>query len=68
MSALVAADGDAVGVLLRGRSDDSSTERFVPQVDDPAFGCSTRRMMLMAASWPSNKLVAVTEAQLCVGC
>jgi len=46
----------------------SSTERLWPRWTTSApMPCRMRRMMLIAASWPSNRLAAVTKRTLCVG-
>ena len=46
----------------------SSTERLWPRwITSAPMPCRMRRMMLMAASWPSNRLAAVTKRTLFVG-
>ena len=44
----------------------SSTERLWPRwITSAPEACKMRRMMLIEASWPSNKLAAVTKRILC---
>src|SRR5690349_922796 len=46
----------------------SSTERLWPRwITSAPMPCRMRRMMLIAASWPSNRLAAVTKRTLLVG-
>jgi hypothetical protein len=62
MPALIGADRDPLHVLLEGRRHDLGDTAVVPEVDDLGpCDCSSRRMMLIAASWPSNRLAAVTK-------
>src|SRR6476659_1955445 len=43
----------------------SSTERLWPRwITSAPIPCRMRRMMLIAASWPSNRLAAVTKRTL----
>jgi hypothetical protein len=66
--ALVAGDRYRLGVFLNGRVHNLLHAAVVAQVDDLApLACRMRRMMLMAASWPSNRLPAVTMRILLVG-
>jgi hypothetical protein len=53
MPALVRADSYAVGIFVNRRTDDV--------IDTPVVTGMRRRMMLIAASWPSNKEAAVTN-------
>ncbi len=44
----------------------SSTERLWPKwMTSAPEPCRMRRKMLIEASWPSNRLVAVTKRTLC---
>ena len=44
----------------------SSTERLWPRwITSQPEACRMRRMMLIDASWPSNRLAAVTKRTLC---
>ena len=44
----------------------SSTERLCPRwITSAPEACRMRRMMLIDASWPSNRLAAVTKRILC---
>ena len=62
VAALVGADCDAVGILLDGRAHDVGHAAVVAEVDTSApLDCSRRRIMLMAASWPSNSDAADTK-------
>jgi len=62
VAALVGGDGDGVGVFLDGGADDVVDAAVVAEVDDfGAFCWMRRRMMLMAASWPSNRDVEVMK-------
>jgi DNA-binding MarR family transcriptional regulator len=62
MAALVGADGDALRVLLQRGVTTSSTDRLCPRWTTSApMPCRMRRMMLIAASWPSNSAAAVTN-------
>ena len=46
----------------------SSTERLCPRCTTSApMPWRMRRMMLIAASWPSNRAAAVTKRTLCAG-
>src|SRR6185436_184942 len=46
----------------------SSTLRLCPRwITSAPMPCRMRRMMLIAASWPSNRLAAVTKRTLLVG-
>src|SRR5450631_1070482 len=46
----------------------SSTERLCPRwITSQPDACRMRRMMLIDASWPSNRLAAVTKRILCCG-
>src|ERR1700754_3153325 len=46
----------------------SSTDRLCPRwITSAPMPCRMRRMMLIAASWPSNRLAAVTKRTLFVG-
>ena len=46
----------------------SSTERLWPRwITSAPMPCRMRRMMLIAASWPSNRLAAVTKRTLFAG-
>ena len=46
----------------------SSTERLCPRwITSQPDACRMRRMMLIDASWPSNRLAAVTKRTLWIG-
>ena len=46
----------------------SSTERLWPRwITSQPVACRIRRMMLIDASWPSNRLAAVTKRTLLTG-
>ncbi len=46
----------------------SSTERLCPRwTTSQPVACRIRRMMLIDASWPSNRLAAVTKRTLVAG-
>ena len=46
----------------------SSTERLCPRwITSAPWRCRMRRMMLIAASWPSKRLAAVTKRTGCTG-
>ncbi len=68
VAALVGADRDALRVLLDRGRDDLVDRAVVAEVDHlGALACRIRRMMLIAASWPSNRLAAVTKRTGCAG-
>ena len=62
VAALVGADRDPVGVLLDRRADDVADAAVVAEVDHLGPGAwISRRITLIAASWPSNSEAAVTK-------
>ena len=67
VAALVRRHRDALHVLLDRGVDDLLHRAVVPEVDDLApWLCKIRRMMLIDASCPSNRLDAVTRRTGCV--
>jgi hypothetical protein len=68
VAALVGADGDALHVFLQRRGHDLVDRAVVPEVHHLApMPWRMRRMMLIAASWPSKRAAAVTKRTLCAG-